>query len=119
RQPFAKTIGGKTGIDRRLAVGDPVRERERELLHRRRTRLTDVVPGDRDRVEPRKPFLAVREEVGRDPHRGPRREYVVPARDVLLEDVVLDGAAEFVAADALLLRYELVEQEQKRRGRVD
>ena len=101
------------------AVRDPVRERERELLHRGRARLADVVAGDRDRVPRRHPLGAVREEVGRDPHRRPRREDVVPARDVLLEDVVLHRAAQLVAGDALLLGDELVEQEQERRGRVD
>ena len=67
----------------------------------------------------RQPLRAIREEVGRDPHRGPRREDVVPARDVLLEDVVLDRAAKRGAGNALLLRCELVEQEQERSGRVD
>ena len=62
---------------------------------------------------------AVGEQVGRQPHRRARREDVVPARDVLLEDVVLDGAAQRRAGDALLLGDELVEQEQQRRRRVD
>ena len=105
--------------DRRLAVGDPVRDGERELLRRRRTRLADVVPGDRDRVPPGDPLGAVGEEVGREPHRGPRREDVVAARDVLLEHVVLHGAAERLAGDALLGRRELVTEEEERGGRVD
>ena len=63
--------------------------------------------------------MAVREEVGRDPHGRPRRVDVVAARAVLLEDVVLDGAAQVSSRHALLLRDELVEQEQQRRRRVD
>ena len=97
----------------------PFGERERELLHRRRARLADVVAADRDRVPVRDPLGAVREQVRRQPHRGPRREDVVPARDVLLEDVVLDGAAERSRRHALLLGDELVEEEQERRRRVD
>ena len=69
REPRAELVGRQARRDRRLAVGDPVRERERELLHRRRARLADVVAGDRDRVPARQPLGAVREEVGRQPHR--------------------------------------------------
>src|SRR5439155_2274721 len=60
-----------------------------------------------------------REKVGRDPNRRGQREDVVPACDVLLEDVVLDGAAEPVPRDALPFGDELVEEQEERRGRVD
>ena len=96
-EPRAELVRREARRDRRLAVGDAVREREGELLHRGRAGLADVVPGDRDRVPARQPLGAVGEEVGRQPHRRPRREDVVPARDVLLEDVVLDRAAQRVA----------------------
>ena len=109
-EPLAEVVRRQPRVDRRLAVRDPVRERERELLRRGRACLTDVVTGDRDRVPARQPLGAVREQIGRDPHRRPRREDVVPARDVLLEDVVLHGAAELRTVDALLLGDELVEQ---------
>ena len=102
-----------------VAVRDAVRDRERELLHRGRAGLADVVAGDRDRVPRRDPLGAVREQVRRQPHRRPRREDVVPARDVLLEDVVLHRAAQRGAGDALPLGDELVEQQQQRRRRVD
>ncbi len=62
---------------------------------------------------------AVREQIRRQPHRRLRREDVVPARDVLLQDVVLHRAAQLRRSDALLLRHQLVQQEQQRRGRVD
>ena len=62
---------------------------------------------------------AVGEQVGRQPHRGPRREDVVPARDVLLEDVVLDGAAQLLGRHALPLGHELVQEQEQRRRRVD
>ena len=66
-----------------------------------------------------KPLGAVREEVRREPHRRPRREDVVAARDVLLEHVVLHGAAELHAGDALAFADELVEQKEECRRRVD
>ncbi len=112
REPLAELVRREAGGDRRLAVGDAVRERERELLHRRRAGLADVVAGDRDRVPVRQPLAAVREQVGRDPHRRPRREDVVPARDVLLEDVVLHRPAQPRARHALPLGHELVEQQE-------
>jgi hypothetical protein len=118
-QTFTELVRRKPCCDRRLRVCDPIGERERELLHRRRARLADVVPRDRDRVPPRDAVGRVREQVGRKAHRGSRREDVVPARDVLLEDVVLHRAAQLVAADALFFRDELVEQEKQRGGRVD
>ena len=118
-EPLAELVGREPRVHRGLAVGDPVREREAELLHRRRARLADVVPGDGDRVPLRQPLAAVGEEVGGDPHRGARREDVVPARHVLLEDVVLHRAAELGARDPLALCDELVEEEQERGRRID
>ena len=119
REPLAERVRLETGRDRRLAVGDPVRDREPELLHRGRSGLADVVPGDRDRVPARDPLGAVGEQVGRQAHRGPRREDVVPAGDVLLEDVVLHRPAQRGAVDTLALGHELVEQQEQRRGRID
>ena len=118
-EPLAELVGREARRDRRLAVGDAVREREGELLRRARARLADVVAGDGDRVPAREPLGAVREEIGGEPHRRPRREDVVAARDVLLEHVVLDRAAELLAGNALPLGDELVEEQQERRRSVD
>ena len=49
RQPRRKRVDVQPCRDPRLHVRDPVRERERELLHRGRARLADVVPADADR----------------------------------------------------------------------
>ena len=106
-------------LERRLDVGDRVRERERDLLHRRAALLADVVAGDRDRVPLRDLLRAVLEDVGGQPHRRLGRVDVVAAGDVLLEHVVLDRAAELLGRHALLLADELVEQQQDRRRRVD
>jgi hypothetical protein len=42
-EPRAEFVRREARRHRRLRVGDPVRERERELLHGRRARLADVV----------------------------------------------------------------------------
>jgi type IV secretory pathway VirD2 relaxase len=63
--------------------------------------------------------VAIREQVGRDPHRRPGREDVVASGHVLLQHVVLHRAAEPLGSDALLLGDKLVQQEEHRRGGVD
>ena len=64
-------------------------------------------------------LLAVGEQVGDQPHARLGRVDEVPARDVLLEDVVLDRAGELLARHALLLGDQLVEQQQHGGRRVD
>ncbi len=64
-------------------------------------------------------LCAVGEGVGDEPHRGTRRVDVGPPGHVLLEDVVLDGAAQRFGGHALLLGHELVEQQQDGRRGVD
>jgi hypothetical protein len=112
-------IDREARIDGSLDVGEAVREREGELLHRSRTGLADVVPGDRDRVEARQVLLGVGHRVDRQAHRWARRVDVVPARRVLLEDVVLDRAAQLLRRDALALARQLVQEQQHGGGRVD
>ena len=109
----------ETAGDRGLDVGDRVREGERELLHRVRPGLADVIAGDRDGVPARKCGAAVLEDVGDQTQRRARREDVGPAGDVLLQDVVLDRPAEAIEPRALLLGHGDVHREEDRRGRVD
>jgi hypothetical protein len=78
-----------------------------------------VVAGDRDRVPLRDVLAAVGEQVGCQPHCRNGRVDEVPARDVLLEDVVLGGAAQDLRGNALLLADELVEQQENRSRSVD
>ncbi len=106
-------------VERCLHVGDAVGERERDLLRGGRAGLAHVVAADRDRVPPRHPLAAVREQVGDQSHRRPGRVDVGASRRVLLEDVVLHGAADVRGADPVLLGHQLVEQQQDRRRRVD
>ena len=50
RQPRSEVVDREPAAESRLDVGDRVREREGDLLDRRRSGLADVVAGDRDRV---------------------------------------------------------------------
>ena len=107
--------GGDGGID----VGDPVGEGEGDLLGGGAARLAHVVAGDGDGVPARDVLGAVAEDIGDEAHAGRGRIDPRPARDVLLEDVVLDGSAQLLDGDALLLADSDVEGEQDGGGAVD
>ena len=98
RQPRREPVDLEAGVERGLHVGDPVGERERDLLDGRAPLLAEVVAADRDRVPLRDALVAVGEQVGGQPDRALGRIDVVPARDVLLEDVVLGRAAQLLGA---------------------
>ena len=112
-------VDREASLQRRFDVGDRVGEREGDLLDGRAALLADVVAGDRDRVPFRHVLPAVLEDVGGQAHGRLGRVDVVAARHVLLEDVVLDRAAQLLGGDALLLADQLVEQQQDRRRSVD
>ncbi len=117
------------GVAHRVEHRDRGRHRERDLLHRCRAGLLQVVAADVDRVPARDARDGVGDQVGGQPHRLGRRERVGPAGEVLLDDVVLGGATELgpyagrgraVRLDPCLLqRCGLVEREQPHGGGVD
>ena len=115
----ANSSSVQAGRQRGLDVGDAVGQGEGDLLHGGRTGLADVIARDRDRVPLRHLLGAVGEGVHDQAHRLARRVDVRAARHVLLQDVVLDGAAQLVAAHALLFADQLIEQQQRRGRRVD
>ncbi len=119
RKPRREVVDVEPTLDRPLHIGEPVGERERELLHGGRTGLANVVAGDRDRMPERHLARAELDHVGDEPHRRLRREDVLLLRDVLLEDVRLDRPAERLARDTLLLADAEIERQQDRRRRVD
>ena len=96
-----------------------MRERERHFLDRGRARLADVIAADRDRVPVRELALAEGEDVGDDPERRARRIDVGAARDVFLEDVVLDRPRQPRQAHTLPPRDRDVQRQQDDRSRVD
>ena len=62
---------------------------------------------------------AVGEGIGHQPHRRARREDERAPRGVLLEDVVLDRAAELARIGASLFGHDLVHEQEQRGRRVD
>jgi hypothetical protein len=119
RQALAEGVRLQTAVDARLHVGNAVRERERHLLHGRRSRLADVIAADRNRVPLRRLALAERDDVRGDTQRRTRRVDIRAARDVLLEDVVLNRARHLPRVATLPARHRDVEREQDDGRRVD
>ena len=118
-EPGREVVHAQARGQRRLHVGDAVGQGEGDLLDRRRAGLTDVVAGDRDGVPGGELPGAVGEGVGDDPHRRTRRIDIGPPGDVLLEDVVLDRAAQALRGDTGLLGHDLIEQQEDGRRGVD
>ncbi len=119
RQARRELVDVEPGLDAELHVADPVGERERELLHRRRPRLADVVAADRDGVPRRHVPRAPHQHVADDAHVAADRRDPLLLRDELLEHVVLQRPAQRRRRHALALRHRDVEREQHRRRRVD
>ena len=88
-------------------------------MGRGRPGLAHVVAADADRVPARQLFGAELEDVGHEPHGRPRREDVGAAGDVLLENVVLGGAADLGSGDTLLFSRRHVQRQKDAGGRVD
>ena len=78
RRPPHRTVPAATWPESRTASSTAiaVRHRERELLHRRRAGLLQVIAADVDRVPPRDVRDGVGDQVGGQPHRCGRREHV-------------------------------------------
>ena len=118
-QPRREGLDVEAAGDRAAHVLQGVAQREGELLHRRRASLANVVARDRDRIPQRRLGGAEPEGFRDQRERGLRRKDVRATGDILLEDVVLDRAAEPGPRNAALLRADDVHREQDRPGRVD
>ena len=94
-------------------VLESVREREAELLHRRRAGFLHVVAGDRDRVVLRHVLRGVIDDVADDAHARCGRIDVGVADHELFEDVVLDRPRELVLAHALFFGRDDVAREHR------
>src|SRR5216117_1127094 len=112
-------IDGKTGFDRAADVLDGVSEGEGQLLNGGRARLAYVVSGDRDRIPARYFVGAETKHFGDQSHARFRRIDIGSARDVLLQNIVLNCPAQLVATDASLFRDDDVHREQGCRGGID
>ena len=103
----------------RIENGDGVGQREGDLLDRRRPCFLQVVGADIDRVPGGCFTDREKDRVRRQPERGPGRKNVGAARQVLLDDVVLDGPLERLAGHAAPVGKRDVEGEEPWRGGVD
>ena len=119
RESRGELVQVQLGIDRRLHIGNAVAKSERDFLHCRRTRLPHVIARDGNRVPFRDVFIRPGEHVGNDPHGVRDRENVGTARDVFLEDVVLDGAGKMADVCSLAAGHGDVEGKQDRSGGID
>ncbi len=115
RKPLREVVNGDPALDGLIDVADAVGNRERQLLHCSRAGLADVVAGDRHGVPARNLARAEFDHVGDDSQRRSRRANPFLLRDVLLEHVVLDGAADAIPRNPVALGYDQVHREQDRR----
>ena len=94
-------------------------EREGQFLHRRRAGFLQVIRAHVGRVPLRHGRGGEDDGVLDQPQRRLGRKHVGAARQVFLDDVVLDGAGERGSRRALLVGDGNVERQQPRRRRVD
>jgi hypothetical protein len=122
RKPRRELVHVQPPRDCLLDVGEAVLEREGELLLGGGAGLADVVAGDGDGVPARHLPRAPLDHVAAQAHGGVDGEAPLLLRDVLLEDVGLDGAGQARARGGVL-RIGLgggdVEGEHDGGGRVD
>ena len=97
----------------------PVAQRKRQFLNRRRTRLANVIPADRNRIELRRILHAKLEGINHQPHRRLGRVDVFLLRDVLLQDVVLQRAGNFLPVGALFFRNGQIHRPNYSRWRIN
>ncbi len=114
-----EVIDEQAGLEGGIHVGDGVGEGEGDFLNGGGAGFADVVAANRDGIPTGDVLRAVLENVGDKPHGGRGREDVGAAGDVLLEDVVLDGAAQLARVDALLAGDGDIHGEQDGGGGVD
>ncbi len=107
--------GRLDGVEHRHRGG----QREGQLLHRRRSRFLQMVGADVHRIPLRQFGRGENRHVLDQPHRRRRRKHVSAARQIFLDDVVLDGAGQRRARRALLVGDSDIERHQPRRGGVD
>ena len=119
RQPRSELVDVEAGLDRRFDIGHAVAERECDFLHGGRSGFAHVVAGDRNRVPLGHVLVGPGKHVGDDAHGLLRRINISPARDVLLQHVVLHGAGKLADVAALPPRHGDVQRQQNRCRRID
>ncbi len=103
----------------RVEHGDGDRERIGKLLHRRRACLLQMIGADIGRVPFRNLAEGEDHDVLDEPHRRLRRKHIGAARQIFLDDVVLNRSGQQLAVDALFVGEGDVQRKEPRRRRVD
>jgi len=97
-QARRERINREPGLDRARHVLNRVSERKGELLDRGGASFANMISGNRDRIPVRHIIRAETENLGDQSHARLRGVDVRSTRDVLLEYVVLNGAAQLPRA---------------------
>src|SRR6185436_18736089 len=95
RNARSELIYFQTSRQRRLDIRNSISKCKSNFLNRGRTGFTNVITADRDRVPVGHFASAVREDVRNQTQRRRGRINVGAARDVLFQNIVLQGAANF------------------------
>ena len=101
-----------TRLDSSVDVGHGIGKREGDFLDWGSAGFTDMIGADTDGIPLGDVPGAVREGIRNEAHGRARREDVCAAGDVLLQDIVLDGAAQHFGPDSLFFRHGHVHGEQ-------
>ncbi len=117
-QPRGEPVDVQPGRGAGPQIFQTVGQRVRQLQVGGRTGLLDVVAGNGDRVEFRHPGRGEGEDVRDDPHGRRRRVDIGVADHELLEDVVLDGAGQFLRRHPLFLGGDDVQRQHRQHGAV-
>src|ERR1700687_2445384 len=115
----AEVVDVKAAAERPLDVFNAVIDGESEFLQRGRSRFANVIAADRDGVEARRKLRPELEGVNDQAHRGRGRIDVLLLRDVLLENVILQSAGNFLPVGALLFRNDQVHGPEHAGRRID
>ena len=118
-EPGCELVDLQAAVDPPADIFHAVRKGEGELLRRRRSRLADVVPADRDRVPPRHLLRPELECVDDEPHGRLGRIDPLFLRLVLFQDIVLDRAAEFRPGHAAVFGHDEIHRPDRGGRAVD
>ena len=101
-KPAGEGIHIKPHVNGCLNIGDAIGQSKGQLLSSGGPGLPYMVAANADGVPARHMLPAISEDIGDQPHRGAGREDIGPAGNILLQDVVLNGAIELRRINPLL-----------------
>ena len=100
-QTASESVNVQTSFDSSFYISNAVSDGECDFLRSGGTSFTNVVTGNGDGVPQGYVLGAIFENIGDQTHGGFRRENVGAASCILFQNIVLNGAAQFVSGNAL------------------